>query len=386
MGTIEHKLRRAVSLWLFACAALVYCVLVVGGVTRLTHSGLSIAEWQPLVGVVPPLSDHDWALLFEKYRATPEYRLVTSGITLAGFRHIFWWEYVHRLLARLVGFAFLLPLLWFAWSGKVSTKLGWRLAVLFVLGGLQGALGWYMVASGLINNPRVSPLRLAGHLGLALLIIGAMLWTAWDVRASAEQHRRMPVLAGATVALVYLMAIAGALVAGTRAGFAYNTFPLMNGALVPEGLLRVSPWYFNFVDNITTIQFTHRAIAWTLIALVPALWWWIRRSVPAPAARVESNWMLAALVLQVALGISTLLSGVALPLAAAHQAGAVLLFAAVLWTAHALTLEPKINPDITSCLFAATRPSRGSDGVGPAATDTRTQAGQLGMYTRTSAS
>ena len=354
MGSIEHKLQRDVSLWLFACAALVYSVLVVGGVTRLTHSGLSIAEWQPLLGVVPPLSDHDWALLFEKYRATPEYRLVTSGITLAGFKHIFWWEYAHRLLARLVGFAFLLPLLWFAWSGKVSSRLWWRLAVLFVLGGLQGALGWYMVASGLIDNPRVSPLRLAGHLGLALLIIGAMLWTAWDVRATGKQRRSVPVLATATVVLVYLMAIAGALVAGTRAGFAYNTFPLMDGALVPEGVLRMSPWYLNFVDNITTVQFTHRAIAWALIALVPAVWGWIRTSVPAPAARVESNWMLAALVLQVALGISTLLSGVALPMAAAHQAGAVLLFAAVLWTAHALTLERKLNPGIRSRPFDLT--------------------------------
>jgi heme a synthase len=354
VGYVEHKPQRAVSIWLLACAALVFCLLVVGGITRLTHSGLSIAEWQPLVGVVPPLSEQHWAVLFEKYRATPEHRLVTSGITLAGFKRIFWWEYAHRLLARVVGFAFLLPLLWFAWSGKVSARLGWRLAALFVLGGLQGALGWYMVASGLIDNPRVSPLRLAGHLGLALLIIGAMLWTAWDVWAAPEQRRRVPVLAGATVALVYLMALAGALVAGTQAGFAYNTFPLMDGALVPEGLLRVSPWYVNFVDNIATIQFTHRAIAWTLIALVPALWWWIRRSLPAPVARVESNWMLAALVMQVALGISTLLSGVALPLAAAHQAGAVLLFAGVLWTAHALTLERKINPDITSRLFDLT--------------------------------
>ena len=326
-----------VSIWLFACAALVYAVLIVGGVTRLTHSGLSIAEWQPLVGALPPWSDHAWAAVFEKYRATPEYRLVTSGITLAEFKHIFWWEYAHRLLARLAGFAFLLPLLWFVWSGKLSGRLFRRLAILFVLGSLQGALGWFMVASGLVDSPRVSPIRLAGHLALALLIIGAMLWTAWDLRVAPEQPRRVPVLAGATVVVVYLMAIAGALVAGTKAGFAYNTFPLMDGALVPEGLLHLSPWYLNFVDNIAAVQFTHRSIGWTLIALVPALWWWIRKSVPAPTARIESNWMLAALVLQVGLGISTLLSVVALPLAAMHQAGAVALFAATLWTAHTLS-------------------------------------------------
>jgi cytochrome c oxidase assembly protein subunit 15 len=333
----EQMRQRMVSIWLFACAALVYTVLIVGGVTRLTHSGLSIAEWQPLVGALPPWSDHAWAALFERYRATPEYRLVTYGITLAEFKHIFWWEYAHRLLARLAGFAFLLPLLWFVWSGKLSGRLWRRLAILFVLGGLQGALGWSMVASGLVDSPRVSPILLAGHLALALLIIGAMLWTAWDLRVAPGRPRRVPLLAGVTVVGVYLMAIAGALVAGTKAGFAYNTFPLMDGALVPEGLLRLSPWYLNFVDNVTAVQFTHRAIGWTLIALVPTLWWWTRKSVPAPTARIESNWMLVALVLQVGLGISTLLSVVALPLAAAHQAGAVALFAATLWTTHALS-------------------------------------------------
>ncbi len=357
MGSVKHTSQRAVRIWLFVCAALVYAILVVGGVTRLTHSGLSIAEWQPLVGAVPPLSSHDWAVLFGKYQATPEYRLVNSSMALAGFRQVFWWEYAHRLMARLAGFVFLVPLLWFAWSGKVSGRLTRRLAILFVLGGLQGALGWYMVASGLVDDPHVSPLRLAGHLGLALLIIGTMLWTAWDLRAADELRRRVPLLACATVAAVFLMAIAGALVAGTRAGYAYNTFPLMNGAIVPPGLLQISPWYLNFRDNITTIQFTHRAIAWALIGLVAALWRWIRRSVPAPSARVESNWMLAALAVQIGLGISTLLSGVAPPLAAAHQAGAVLLFAAVLWTAHALTVQRATNATSSPVPFERPYPS-----------------------------
>jgi len=357
VDSVKHTSQRAVRIWLFVCAALVYAILVVGGVTRLTHSGLSIAEWQPLVGAVPPLSSHDWAVLFGKYQATPEYRLVNSSMALAGFRQIFWWEYAHRLMARLAGFVFLVPLLWFAWSGKVSGRLTRRLAILFVLGGLQGALGWYMVASGLVDDPHVSPLRLAGHLGLALLIIGTMLWTAWDLRAADELRRRVPLLACATVAAVFLMAIAGALVAGTRAGYAYNTFPLMNGAIVPPGLLQISPWYLNFRDNITTIQFTHRAIAWALIGLVAALWRWIRRSVPAPSARVESNWMLAALAVQIGLGISTLLSGVAPPLAAAHQAGAVLLFAAVLWTAHALTVQRATNATSSPVPFERPYPS-----------------------------
>jgi len=337
-----------VAIWLIGCAALVYAVLIVGGITRLTHSGLSIVEWQPLIGALPPMSDHAWAALFEKYRATPEYKLLNSGMTLGAFKQIFWWEYSHRLMGRLVGLVLLLPLLWFIRSGAVSGRLAWRLAVIFALGAMQGALGWYMVASGLVDNPRVSPLRLAAHLGLALLIIGALLWTAWDLWSAPARRRRVPGVAAATVAVVFLMALTGALVAGTKAGFAFNTFPLMDGSVAPPGLMQMSPWYLNFVQNVATIQFVHRAIAWTLIALVPTLWWWIRRSVPAPTARVESNLMLAALALQVALGISTLLSIVALPLAAAHQAGAVLLYAACLWTAHALTIERQAVPRIES--------------------------------------
>ena len=332
-----HGARRSVAIWLLACAALVYGILVVGGITRLTHSGLSIVEWKPLTGALPPLSDGAWARLFDQYRATPEFRLVNFDLTLEGFKRIFWWEYVHRLLGRLVGLVFLLPLLWFVASRSIPRALAWRLAGIFALGGLQGALGWYMVASGLVDDPRVSPFRLTAHLALALLIIGMMLWTAWDLWSAPVGRLRVPGFAGATVAVVFVMAMTGGLVAGTRAGFAYNTFPLMDGALVPEGLLRLSPWYLNFVDNVTAVQFTHRAIGWTLIALVPTLWWWTRKSVPAPTARIESNWMLVALVLQVGLGISTLLSVVALPLAAAHQAGAVALFAATLWTTHALS-------------------------------------------------
>jgi len=330
---------RAVAIWLFVCAGLVYSILVVGGITRLTHSGLSIVEWKPLVGALPPLSDQSWATLFDKYRATPEFRLVNFDLTLEGFKRIFWWEYAHRLMGRLIGVAFLLPLLWFMRSRMISRPLAWRLAAIFALGGLQGALGWYMVASGLVDNPRVSQFRLTAHLALAMLIIGAMLWTAWDVHLGAAARRRVPAFAGATAALVFLMAMTGAMVAGTRAGFAYNTFPLMGGTLVPPDLMLMDPWYLNFFHNLAMVQFVHRSIAWTLIALVPALWWWIRRSVPAPQARLQSTLLLAALALQVALGIATLLSVVSLPLAAAHQAGAVLVYASALWTAHALSVQ-----------------------------------------------
>jgi cytochrome c oxidase assembly protein subunit 15 len=330
--------RRSVAIWLFVCAALVYAVLVVGGITRLTHSGLSIVEWQPLVGAVPPLSDEAWTRLFDQYRATPEYRVVNFGLTLDGFKRIFWWEYAHRLLGRTIGLVFLLPLLWFIRVRAVTGALAWRLAGIFALGGLQGALGWYMVASGLVDDPRVSPFRLTAHLALALLIIGAILWTAWGQWYARFDRRPIPLLAKATVAWVFVMAMTGGMVAGTRAGFAYNTFPLMGGSIVPPDLMRISPWYLNFFYNLTTVQFVHRMIAWTLIVLIPILWWRVREPTLTPRARLASNCMLAALALQVALGIATLVSVVALPLAAAHQAGAVLLYGATLWTARCLGL------------------------------------------------
>jgi heme a synthase len=331
--------RRAVAIWLFVCAAMVYAILIVGGITRLTRSGLSIVEWKPLVGALPPMSGEAWAELFDKYRSTPEYKLVNFDLTLDGFQFIFWWEYAHRLMGRLVGVAFLLPLFWFIATRRVSRALSVRLAVIFGLGAAQGALGWYMVASGLVDKPWVSPFRLMAHLALALLIVAAMCWTAWDLWYAPQPREAVPAAVKAVAALVFIMALSGAMVAGTHAGFAYNTFPLMAGSVIPPDLMRLSPWYENFVHNVTTVQFVHRAIAWLLIAAIPSLWWWIRRTTPVPVARLQSDWMLAALVVQVSLGIATLLSIVALPLAAAHQAGAVLLFASVLWTAYALRVK-----------------------------------------------
>jgi cytochrome c oxidase assembly protein subunit 15 len=340
-GALERALAAspAVARWLLGCAGLVVAVLLVGGITRLTHSGLSIVHWQPVTGAWPPLSGQDWARLFEQYRSSPEFRLVNPDITIEGFKAIFWWEYAHRLLGRLAGLAFLLPWLWFVASRRISRSLAWRLAGIFALGGLQGALGWAMVASGLVDNPHVSPLRLVAHLGLALALIAAMLWTAWGLTAPPARRRVPPTAAGA-VAAVFVMALSGALVAGTGAGHVFNSFPLMQGHLVPPDLLRLTPWTLNLRYNLATIQFIHRAIALALLVLIPALWWHVRRCSPAPQARLRSNLMLAALLLQVSLGIGTLLSVVAVPLAAAHQAGAVLLFASVLWTAHALALTP----------------------------------------------
>jgi cytochrome c oxidase assembly protein subunit 15 len=332
---------RAVALWLLVCCALVFAMIIVGGVTRLTHSGLSITEWQPIVGTLPPLSVADWNAAFAKYQATPEYAQVNHGMTLDAFKGIFWWEYFHRLLGRAIGVVFFAPLLWFALRRQIPPGYAPRLIVIFALGGLQGALGWYMVQSGLVDDPRVSQLRLTAHLGLALIIFAAMFWTALSLlrptgRRGDGASTGLVRFAAALPAAVFLMALSGGLVAGIRAGFAYNTFPLMNGRIVPPEILAIDPWYLNFVNNMATVQFVHRAIALLLFALIPLYWWRAQRS---PAAGVmtrrAATLLVTMLAIQLALGISTLLLVVPITLAAAHQAGAVLLFAAALNAAHA---------------------------------------------------
>ena len=325
--------RRAVAAWLFICAAFTFAMVVVGGITRLTESGLSIVEWQPLIGAVPPLSQADWEALFAKYRETPQFQRVFSGMDLAGLKSIFWWEYVHRLLGRAIGLVFLLPFLFFYLKKRLSGPLTLKLAALFVLGALQGAMGWYMVQSGLVDDPRVSHLRLTAHLGLALLIFSMEFWLALDLLQPEKRQdfpaRTLPLwVAG----LIFLMALSGGFVAGLRAGHAYNTFPLMNGHAIPPEAFMLEPWWHNFLWNVATVQLVHRAFFWLLLFLVPLLWWRAQRT----QARLAAHHLLAMFALQATLGISTLLLAVPVPLAAAHQAGAVLLLACALWTAQAL--------------------------------------------------
>jgi cytochrome c oxidase assembly protein subunit 15 len=329
---------RAVAVWLLVCCALVFAIVVVGGVTRLTRSGLSIVEWQPIVGTLPPLDEAAWLEAFGKYKETPEYRLVNPGMNLEGFKGIFWWEYVHRLLGRLIGAAFLLPLLWFALRGRIARALAWKFAAIFGLGALQGALGWYMVQSGLVDNPRVSQFRLTAHLGIAFLIYAAMLWIAFDLlfAHAGPVSRRLRGFAFALAALVFVMVLSGGLVAGTRAGLAYNTFPLMNGRFVPPEIFSLDPWYLNFFSNMATVQFDHRLIAWLLAFLVPWFWMRVRREAAPRRAKLAADLLLGALALQITLGIATLLLAVPAPLAAAHQAGALLVFSAALFAAHSL--------------------------------------------------
>jgi cytochrome c oxidase assembly protein subunit 15 len=330
---------RAVAPWLIACCALVFAMVVVGGVTRLTRSGLSIVEWQPIVGTLPPLTESAWQDSFHKYRQTPEFKQVNPDMDLAGFKRIFWWEYFHRLLGRLVGAVFLVPFLWFALRRRLSRPLAWKLGGIFLLGGMQGALGWTMVKSGLVDEPRVSQYLLMAHLGLAFLIYAAMLWIALDLllqRGTRTGSRGLRRFAAMLVALVFVMVLSGALVAGIRAGLAYNTFPLMNGRLVPPEMFAIEPWYLNFFSNMATVQFDHRLIAWLLAFLVPWFWMRVRRGQVPPRAKLGADLLLAALILQIAVGIATLVLVVPVALAAAHQAGALLVFSAALFAAHSL--------------------------------------------------
>jgi cytochrome c oxidase assembly protein subunit 15 len=331
---------RPLIAWLAVCCLMVFAMVVVGGVTRLTHSGLSITEWQPLVGALPPASAAEWDDVFAKYKSTPEFRDVNSAMTLGEFKRIFWWEYFHRLLGRAIGVAFLVPYLWFALRRRIPPGYAWPLFGIFVLGGLQGVVGWLMVASGLVDDPRVSQFRLTAHLGLAFAIFGAMLWAALSLAFPRERRRDgapgLHRFAFAVASLVFVMVLSGGFVAGIRAGFAYNTFPLMQGRVVPPELLMLDPWWKNFFWNMATVQFDHRLIAWLLAFVVPLLWWRVRRA-DAPSRAVRAaNALLAMLALQVALGIATLVNVVPLPLAALHQAGAVAVFGLALAVAHAL--------------------------------------------------
>ena len=333
---------RAVAVWLLACCALVFAMVVVGGITRLTHSGLSIVEWQPLVGTVPPLDDAQWQETFRKYQATPEFRLVNRDMTLAGFKSIFWWEYFHRLLGRLIGVVFFVPLAVFVLRGRIRGSLAWKLAGVFLLGGLQGAVGWYMVKSGLVDEPRVASLRLASHLGMALLIYASMLWIALGLLAprgtpaSPGARRHAALLA----ALVFAMVLTGALVAAIHAGLAYNTYPKMNGAWVPPEILSLAPWWKNFVYNMATVQFVHRCLAIVIALTVVALWLRLPRAGAGDRARIWSDALVLAVAAQIALGITTLLMRVPVPLAALHQAGAVIVFTCALGVLHSVTRKP----------------------------------------------
>lgn len=323
--------RPYIVAWLLAVAALVFVMVIVGGATRLTDSGLSITEWKPIIGALPPLSHADWLEAFEKYKQIPEYQVVNRGMALSGFKFIFWWEWGHRFLGRFIGLAFFVPMLAFWLTGRLENRLKAPLAGLFVLGGLQGLMGWYMVMSGLADRVDVSQYRLAAHLTLAALIFAGLIWMALDI--GKRPTGRIGVGPSALAALIGLQIFSGALVAGLDAGLTYNTWPLMDGDFIPDGLFSETPAWRNLFENILTVQFQHRMLAYLVaIAVIDEA----RKSIlRGPEAAELPAWTLILIVaVQVALGIATLVTVVPLSLALMHQAGAFLLLAAAIWHLH----------------------------------------------------
>jgi len=319
---------RAIANWLFVVAGLVFLMVVIGGITRLTESGLSITRWDPVTGAIPPLNAADWQAQFDLYKATPQYAELGHGMTLADFKFIFFWEYVHRLLGRLIGLAFALPLLWFWWRRAIPEGFGWKLGGILALGALQGAIGWWMVASGLVDRPEVSHIRLAIHLITALIIFASMVWVALDLEARA----RPPLLAIWALCALYLQFMFGAYMAGLDAGYAFNTWPKMGEDWYPANADWLQPALRNFADNPVTVQFVHRWLAFVVAGFAVALSIRVWRR----GFGLECAALMSAVICQITLGVFTLLSGVQINIAVAHQAMAVLLLAAMVTAAHRL--------------------------------------------------
>jgi cytochrome c oxidase assembly protein subunit 15 len=339
--TSQTMYDKQVANWLILCAVVILGMILLGGVTRLTNSGLSMVEWKPLIGIIPPLGEQAWQETFEKYKQFPEYQKINLGMTLDGFKSIFMYEYLHRVLGRLIGVLFFFPFLYFALKSRIRAGLMPKLLVMFFLGGLQGLLGWYMVKSGLVENPHVSQYRLTAHLGLAVLIYAYMLWVVFDlliprIRGSAPHALPGASLSLILVALVFLMILSGGLVAGTRAGFAYNTWPLMGVSFIPDGIFAGTPAWLDAFEDITTVQFNHRIFAYLLFILISSFAFFVFRRVTSRRVRVALLLLLAALLTQLTLGISTLLLHVPVLLAAAHQGGAIVLLSATIFVSHTL--------------------------------------------------
>ncbi len=343
----QERRHRAIAVWLLVVVAAVFGMIVLGGLTRLTESGLSMVDWKPVTGWLPPLTEAEWEEAFAAYRQYPEYALRNVHMTLAGFQEIYWLEYLHRLWGRMIGVLFAVPFLVFLARGWIGRRMGWRLASVFVLGGLQGAMGWYMVLSGMVDRPDVSQYRLTAHLVFALAILAALLWMAMDLLSS----RRSPSASGGgegglawgargVLALVVLAITAGGFVAGTGAGFTHNTYPLMEGSLLPSGLYAMDPWWRSAFEDLTTIQFQHRHLGELTGVATLALWALGRRRGVRGTAATALDVLAAAVMAQVGLGILTLLLVVPIWAAALHQAGAVLVFGAALWSVHQLRPAP----------------------------------------------
>lgn len=338
MDSSQHK---PIALWLFACCAMVMGMVVIGGLTRLTGSGLSMVTWTPVLGWLPPMTQSEWQEVFQLYQQSPEFVKVNSDMVLEGFKGIFWLEFIHRLLGRVIGLVFLLPFLYFLFKKRIPHNLTPKLLTMFLLGGLQGVVGWYMVKSGLVDDPRVSQYRLTAHLGLAVTVYAYMLWVGLGLYFNdpSPAPSAFPVILHRSkllTILIFITLLSGGFVAGLDAGLVYNTFPMMEGRWIPEGYLAHDPWLVNFFENVATVQWDHRLMA-TLTFMSVLVFAWSSLKHPLPKMLLGSIRLLVAMtIVQVTLGILTLLSLVQISLASAHQVGALILFTFALFVTHRL--------------------------------------------------
>jgi len=339
----ETQNNRPVAIWLLICCALVFAMVVLGGVTRLTGSGLSMVDWRPIMGVLPPITDLQWQETFELYQQTPEFEKINAGMDVRGFKGIFWLEYLHRLLGRAIGVVFLLPFIFFVWIGRIRKYELPKYLLMFILGGLQGLLGWYMVKSGLVDNPHVSQYRLTAHLIAAFIIYAYMFWVAMGLLFPGDNSRRSGLYPWtlSLTGLITVTVISGGFVAGLKAGFGFNTFPTMGGQWVPEGLMMLEPGWRNFFENPVTVQFDHRVLALTTLLAVIVYWAFARKEQLPVRIRPGVHLLLLVAVSQVILGIATLLLIVPVPLALAHQAVAMVLFTVALYLCQGLKGESR---------------------------------------------
>ncbi|NNJ75143.1 MAG: heme A synthase [Anderseniella sp.] len=330
--------------WLVFVAAMVFAMVIVGGATRLTDSGLSITEWKPLLGAIPPLNETDWLAALDKYRQIPEYQLINKGMSLAEFKFIYWWEWGHRFLGRAIGMVFFVPFVFFWLTGRLHKSQVPRLLVLFVLGGLQGALGWYMVMSGLVERTDVSQYRLSAHLTLATVIFAAIVWTALGIGRDKRRPASTVTLGWSALALTVLIiaqTALGGFVAGLDAGLSHNTWPLMDGRFVPNGLMAMEPAWRNFFENVLTVQFQHRIIAYVIAILALLHAARAMNEKHAPTVRMSGLAILFAVLAQIGFGIWTLLAHVPITLGLIHQGGALVLLTACIWHLHEVCTAPQ---------------------------------------------
>ncbi len=338
MNSDTPEINQRIAQWLLICCALVFAMVVLGGVTRLTGSGLSMVDWRPVTGILPPMTDEAWQSTFEMYQASPEFQKINSQMDVNDFKGIFWLEYLHRLLGRTIGIVFLVPFLFFLWQGRIRRDEWLKYGAMFVLGGMQGVLGWYMVKSGLVDNPHVSQYRLTAHLIAAFIIYAYMFWVAMSLLYPSSGDKPHPWYgkAAALTALITLTVISGGFVAGLKAGKIYNTFPMMGNYWVPPDLMALEPWWRNLFDNLATVQFDHRVLAITTFVLIVVFCWRIPKENLPDRARLGINALLYTGIIQVILGITTLLLVVPISLATYHQGVAMLLFTVALFLSHEL--------------------------------------------------